>query len=133
MDGAMLPEGAVTGDVRVWLRAEGLAALALSVFFYHHLGGRWWVFFAFLLAPDLSMLGYLLGAKAGAVAYNIVHSYLLPFSVAILALATHRSGPAAIACIWIAHIGLDRSLGYGLKYRTAFTHTHLGRLGKVAG
>ena len=37
--------------------------------------------------------------------------------------------PAAAAggLIWIAHIGFDRALGYGLKYPTGFGDTHLGR------
>jgi hypothetical protein len=32
----------------------------------------------------------------------------------------------ALALIWLAHIGLDRLLGMGLKYNDRFTHTHLG-------
>ena len=32
--------------------------------------------------------------------------------------------------IWLAHIGIDRALGYGLKYSTGFGFTHLGRIGK---
>jgi hypothetical protein len=31
----------------------------------------------------------------------------------------------------LAHIGLDRALGYGLKYNAGFVFTHLGRIGKV--
>jgi len=34
-----------------------------------------------------------------------------------------------IALIWFAHIGIDRALGYGLKYTSGFKDTHLGRLG----
>jgi hypothetical protein len=30
-----------------------------------------------------------------------------------------------------AHIGIDRALGYGLKYSTGFGFTHLGRIGKT--
>ena len=33
-----------------------------------------------------------------------------------------------LALIWLAHIGADRLLGYGLKYPTAFTDTHLQRV-----
>jgi len=29
------------------------------------------------------------------------------------------------ALIWLAHIGIDRALGYGLKYPTFFRDTHL--------
>ena len=34
--------------------------------------------------------------------------------------------------LWLAHIGIDRALGYGLKYATGFSYTHLGRIGKDA-
>jgi len=37
----------------------------------------------------------------------------------------------AISIIWIAHIGFDRSLGYGLKYADGFGYTHLGLIGKL--
>lgn len=30
-----------------------------------------------------------------------------------------------LALIWTAHIGLDRMLGFGLKYPTRFKDTHL--------
>jgi hypothetical protein len=36
-----------------------------------------------------------------------------------------------IAMIWLAHIGFDRALGYGLKYASGFGFTHLGRIGKL--
>jgi len=36
----------------------------------------------------------------------------------------------AISLIWTAHIGFDRVQGYGLKYPTAFSDTHLGRIGR---
>ena len=33
-----------------------------------------------------------------------------------------------LALIWIAHIGLDRAIGYGLKYASGFKETHLARV-----
>ena len=33
-----------------------------------------------------------------------------------------------IALVWLAHIGLDRFFGYGLKYPTGFKDTHLQRV-----
>ena len=32
------------------------------------------------------------------------------------------------ALIWMNHIGVDRALGYGLKYAAGFQWTHLGKL-----
>jgi len=83
---------------------------------------------ALALAPDLAMAGYAFGPKAGARAYNLAHTYLAP---ALLALPGLWAFPALlpVACIWIAHIGFDRALGYGLKSRASFRLTHLGRIG----
>jgi len=36
----------------------------------------------------------------------------------------------SIAMIWLAHIGIDRALGYGMNYSAGFGLTHLGRIGK---
>lgn len=39
--------------------------------------------------------------------------------------------PVALAgAIALAHVGMDRSLGYGLKLPTDFKDTHLGRIGR---
>ncbi len=120
------PPGFVTGLPRLWLRLEGLAVLAFSAWLYAR-GGHSWVLFALLfLAPDLSFLAYLAGARVGAAAYNAVHSYVAPLTLAGWALLSGR--PATVALIWAAHIGFDRFVGYGLKYSTAFRDTHLGPL-----
>jgi Domain of unknown function (DUF4260) len=126
-------EGVVIGPVRVWLRLEGLAVLALSLYFYEQLGMRWWIFAALLLVPDLAMLGYLVNQRFGAAAYNVVHSYTLPLVLAMIALATQNRQVLPLLCIWTAHIGMDRCLGFGLKYATGFGDSHLGSFGKVSG
>jgi hypothetical protein len=107
------------------LRLEGAAVFLLAVYFYAagHLG---WVMFAlFFLAPDLFLLGYLLNVKWGAALYNLVHTLTFPI---LLVLAGYFAAlPRAIpyALIWLAHIGIDRTLGFGLKYPTRFNDTHL--------
>ena len=124
--------GAVHGVPRVLLRLEGLAALTAAVVAYRLLGGSWGWFALLFLVPDLSMLGYLAGARLGSIFYNAAHSYL---GAALLAAAAYMSGsvPAGqLALIWCAHVGFDRALGYGLKYASAFSDTHLGRIGRFA-
>jgi hypothetical protein len=121
---------AAVGSVRVWLRVEGLAILVAAVLFYWAQGASWISFAVLFLAPDLSMLGYLAGPRAGATAYNIVHSYVLPLVLAGVGFFLKNHAATACALIWIAHIGFDRLLGYGLKYPSAFGETHLGRIGK---
>jgi hypothetical protein len=119
---------AVTGAPRNWLRLEGLVVFALALFAYARGGHSWLQFGALFLAPDLSFAAYLGGPRIGALGYNVVHSYVLPLILATLCVAMDR--PVVPSLIWVAHIGFDRALGYGLKYPTAFHDTHLGRIGR---
>ena len=84
------------------------------------------------LLPDLSFLGYLAGPRVGAGAYNAAHSYIGPGRAAGARLRSAACAAAlAFGLIWCAHIGLDRALGYGLKYGSDFGATHLGRIGRA--
>lgn len=121
-----------TSSVVLLLRLEGLAAAVVSAWLYAGTGASWWLFAALWLAPDLSMLGYLVSPCRGARLYNAFHTYLLPALLALASLMLHtRSLLLPIALIWMNHIGLDRALGYGLKYAEGFGWTHLGPLGKA--
>ncbi len=122
--------GAATGSVRIVLRLEGLAVLAAATVAYFTIGGSPWLFALLFFAPDLSFVFYSAGPHAGAVAYNSVHSYLLPAALLALAWLTGVDVLWQLALIIAAHIGFDRSLGYGLKYAGDFKATHLGRLGR---
>jgi hypothetical protein len=112
------------------LRLEGLAVAALSILLYARTGASWWMFAALWLVPDLSILGYLAGSRIGANCYNAVHSYLAPVVLATVALLHPSAILEPITLIWFNHIGVDRMLGYGLKYHSGFGDTHLKRLGK---
>lgn len=90
------------------------------------------MFALFFLAPDLSFLGYLGGARIGAIVYNAAHTLIGPLALALLGLLLSVTGLVAAALIWIAHIGFDRLLGYGLKYGAGFGYTHLGRIGRAS-
>ena len=75
------------------------------------------------------MLGYLAGSRLGSYTYNAVHTPVAPAILAGALLLRHASSHAFLfPCIWFAHIGLDRLLGYGLKYPSAFKDTHLHRV-----
>jgi hypothetical protein len=112
------------------LRLEGLAAAAVSALLYARTGASWWLFAALWVAPDLSMLGYLAGPCWGARVYNAIHSYVAPAVLALCALMLQAHVALAIALIWVNHIGVDRVLGFGLKYAEGFGYTHLGFGGK---
>jgi hypothetical protein len=112
-----------------FLRLESLAVVVAAVALYFDGDYAVWAFFAFLLAPDLSFAAYLAGPRVGAVVYNLAHTYAFPVALAAACLLTGEAGvPVQIALIWGAHIGVDRVLGFGLKYPTAFKDTHLGRI-----
>lgn len=118
--------GAVQGAPLFLLRMEGGVVLAAAVIAYQTSGASWWLFAGLFLVPDVGMLGYVRGPAIGAVLYNAAHTYLAP--AALLAGALWLTYPAAeiVALVWIAHIGFDRMVGYGLKYAVAFHATHLG-------
>ena len=90
----------------------------------------WWAWLAALLAPDLSMAGYLLGRRVGAIVYNLAHLYAAALLLLLLGVAGGEVGVMTAGELWLAHLGIDRALGYGLKLRSGFRDTHLGRIGR---
>jgi hypothetical protein len=122
-----------TGAVNLLLRAEGAAALAISVYAYWLTGAGWLPFLILFLAPDLSMLGYAGGSRIGAICYNAAHSYLAPALAWMVLRLAAPEWALPVALIWAAHIGFDRMLGYGLKYAASFHETHLSVIGRRQG
>jgi Domain of unknown function (DUF4260) len=121
---------ATTPWVRRWLRAEGIAAFVAGAAAWLALGAPWPWFVILLLAPDISVAGYLRGPHAGAIAYNVAHNWAVGGLVLGLGLWMDVPGLALAGVLLVAHTGLDRALGYGLKYPTGFSDTHLGRIGR---
>lgn len=126
------PAVGVTGGLRILLRLEGLALLAAMAAVYAWQGTSWWLFAALFFTPDLSFAGYLLGSRPGAIIYNAVHTTVVPGVLLGIGLVLGQPLAVALAVIWLAHIGFDRALGYGLKQPDGFGFTHLGRIGRVA-
>ncbi len=110
------------------LRLEGLLVFVAALFSYSQLDGNWILFTLLILAPDVSMLGYLKDVKLGALTYNAIHTYVLPATLFALSYFAGFDLGLALAIIWIAHISMDRLLGFGMKYPTEFKDTHLQRL-----
>lgn len=77
------------------------------------------------LMPDLSMIGYLAGPRAGAFAYNMFHTVIGPLCLIGLGSVFGHALLLQLGAIWMAHIGFDRVLGYGLKAATSFHETHM--------
>lgn len=60
--------------------------------------------------------------------YNLVHTYTTPIILGALALVIGWQTGELLAVMLLAHIGMDRTLGYGLKYAEGFKVTHFSRL-----
>jgi hypothetical protein len=107
------------------LRLESLALLAGAVALYARIAPDWGLFALLLFAPDISMIGYLRDERTGSLVYNLGHLLALPLGLAAFGIAFGAAPAVQIALIWVAHIALDRVLGYGLKYPTHFKDTHM--------
>jgi hypothetical protein len=110
------------------LRLEGLVFFAAAIAAYASQGFSGVAFALLLLVPDVSMLGYLAGPRIGSTAYNAAHHYLAP--IVLIGLGIAGAAPVAIqvGLIWFAHISMDRVVGYGFKYASAFKDTHMQRV-----
>jgi hypothetical protein len=116
--------------IRPWLRAEGLATFGAGLAGFLFLGLPWWAFLLLLLTPDVSMVGYLRDPRLGAIVYNVAHDVATGAAIAGVGLAIGSVPVAAAGAILVAHSGMDRIAGYGLKYPSSFQDTHLGRIGR---
>ncbi len=110
------------------LHLEGAVVAVAAVALYFHLGYPWWLLLALALAPDLSMVGYAAGPAAGAVAYDAAHTYAIPVALGVVGVFADADLAVQVALVWATHIGVDRAIGYGLKYPTGFQDTHLQRV-----
>jgi hypothetical protein len=113
---------------RVLLRLEGVAVAAAGVALYADGGHSWWLLAALALAPDLAAAGYLAGPRAGALAYDLAHTEVWPVALGVAGALGGWDTAVAVALVWLVHIGVDRAIGYGLKYPTGFRDTHLQRV-----
>ncbi len=107
------------------LHVEGAFVFALAVYFYRSGQFSWWFFAVLFFAPDLFMLGYLINVKWGAASYNLVHTLSGPLLLLLVGYLGALPQLSPFGLVWLAHLGFDRMLGFGLKYPTQFKDTHL--------
>jgi hypothetical protein len=112
----------------VLLRLEGLVLFGAAIALYVSEDFSILLLVLLFLAPDLAFVGLLRGARMGAIAYDSVHTYVGPILLASGSLIVEWTAGVQLGLIWLAHIGIDRALGYGLRYPDAFRDTHLQRV-----
>ena len=123
--------GMTRGAVRAWLRLEGLAAFCAGLALFGTSGGNWLFIIPLLLLRDISVAGFAAGSRVGTFTYNLVHNWAPGLVILALAVLFASPGLELVAAILIAHVGMDRAAGYGLKLPNSFKDTHLGRMGRA--
>jgi len=110
------------------LKIESFIVLAAAIVCYAMLDYSWILFGILFFLPDAAMLGYMKNNETGARIYNLFHNYSVPIIIVAVGYFLSSDILMSIGLIWIAHIAMDRALGYGLKYSTDFKDTHLQRI-----
>jgi hypothetical protein len=116
--------------MKTLIKVEEAAQFIVTIILFNQLPFAWWIFPALLLSPDLSMLGYALGNKAGAFFYNLFHHKALAVVIGLVGYWLVSDQLLLAGIILYAHSSMDRMLGYGLKLNTGFKFTHLGEIGR---
>lgn len=116
--------------MKTTLKLEELAELVVATLVFAHLPYAWWWLPALFLVPDLGMLGYLAGPRAGAFCYNLLHHKALALLTGIVGWWLNEPLLLLAGSVLLFHAAFDRLMGYGLKHRTGFQDTHLGRIGR---
>jgi len=116
--------------MKALLYLETLGIFLFACFFIYQLNLEipWWGYLLLFFSPDIGMIGYLGGAKLGALTYNLFHHQGLAIAIALTGYWQHNDHLIFVGLLLLAHSSFDRLLGYGLKYEDDFKHTHLGWL-----
>lgn len=117
-------------NMKTTLKLEELGLFLFGVYLFSQLNYAWWWFFALILVPDFSMIGYVFGNKSGAFLYNVSHHKAIALIIYLAGIYSSNNLIQLTGIILFAHSSMDRMMGYGLKYETGFKFTHLGEIGK---
>ena len=118
-----------SGAIGLLLRAEQVAIFLAGIVVYLANGGNALWLVPALLAPDLSMVGYVGGPRLGAITYNAAHNLVVGLALIGLGWWSSVGWLLLAGAVLLAHVSADRALGYGLKLASDFRDTHLGRIG----
>ena len=114
--------------MKTLLKIEELAMFGLSILLFSLTNFEWWWFLVLILTPDIGLLGYLWGNKAGAFTYNLLHHKAVAILLYFVGWYFSAEWVLLSGIIIFGHSSMDRIVGYGLKYKDSFHHTHLGWL-----
>jgi len=112
------------------VKLEEFGFFLFGIYLFNQLDYAWWWFLVLILAPDLSMIGYIFGSKSGAFLYNLFHHRAIAVMIYLAGIYFSNNIIQLTGIILFTHSSMDRMMGYGLKYETGFKFTHLGEIGK---
>ena len=114
------------------IKIEEAAITAVAVYFLtkYNLGLSVWLWVLLFFSPDLSMLGYLVNSRVGALTYNFFHHRGIALVLVAIGFFMHIDMLMTGGILLVAHSSFDRMLGYGLKFSDDFKHTSAGWIGK---
>jgi len=114
------------------LRAEETAMAALGIYFLsiHNLHLSVWICLIIFFSPDISMLGYLVNAKVGAISYNIFHHKAIAIAAVGMGFFMKIEVLMVIGILLFAHSSFYGMMGYGLTFLSCFNDTYIGKLKK---
>jgi len=108
------------------IKAEETGVFLLALYLFFKLNYPWWVFPVLLFIPDISMAGYAVNNKIGAILYNTIHHRGISILVFIFGILVDSNSIALAGNIMFAHSTFDRIFGFGLKHYKGFKFTSLG-------
>jgi hypothetical protein len=113
--------------MKLQLESEEMAMTALAIFLSTRLTifPAWWIYLLLFFTPDISMIGYLVNTRVGAVTYNIAHNKGVAIVLYLIGIALGNEWWQFAGLLLFAHASFDRVWGFGLKYPDNFKHTHL--------
>lgn len=111
-----------------FVRLENWLLFCLVLYVYLSQGFSFIWFVALWILPDVGMIGFAINKSFGTLTYNLLHTYIGPLIAFFLYVLEPNQILLQLALIWTSHISLDRFIGYGLKYKSHFKHTHISKL-----
>lgn len=118
--------------MKMTLKLEELAMLLLGIYTFGFLYFSYWIFLVLFFVPDIGMIGYFFGNKAGAFTYNLFHHKGLAIMIYLAGFFFLNEYLQLAGVVIFSHAAFDRLIGYGLKYEEGFKFTHLGEIGNSA-
>jgi hypothetical protein len=120
---------------KIILKLESLAMVIFAGLIYYQMNefmylnfSRFYLIILVWLSIDISMAGYLVNKKLGAFTYNLIHNYALSLVFLITGAFFQNFDVISIGLILMIHVGIDRLLGFGLKYSSGFKDTHIQKV-----